>query len=534
MVKIGSTAQYVREDYDFPPFADAVRKGAQALEGPLFVVETKTPLWTLYLEGFSDEKQRQIHTCHGCRRFIEQYGALVQVDEVGNFRSVFWNSAAVPDLYVPSVEAMQDAVERARIVGAFFSSDARWGNGPNYDKKRNVSWDHFCVANPSIFKHALLEPQQRAAEIREEVGMIGRAISDFPRHSAQRAVQILLAEQLYRGEKVLGVAQWFLHIHDDVVSVKDRRRRDALMWREAATAPPGFAHVRSSMIGTLLEDLLTGDVDTARRKFAEKMHPLQYRRPTAAPTAGQIDAAEKVIAALNAQHALERRYARREDISLIVWERIEAVPPKGGGVFDHLRKPTVAAPQEISGATPITWTKFEATVLPSAERLQYFISERAQPFIALTTAAHADAPPMLQWDRAERRNPVAWYIYIGGAAPAQFGLTSGWADVSFVTLLPPTWFEKSPHYGEGAILVLEGAHDKFPRGGGGFFPEQLRSEYHGIRHTIEAHTRSRSLEADPASVAGIDLRRGPHFGPPRHVRVTFGGVSITYAIDRWD
>lgn len=50
------------------------------------------------------------------------------------------------------------------------------------------------------------------------------------------------------------------------------------------------------MIGTLLDDIASGmSFDSVSRRFAEKMHPLQYQRPQAAPSAGNIAQAEKIV-----------------------------------------------------------------------------------------------------------------------------------------------------------------------------------------------------------------------------------------------
>ena len=65
---------------------------------------------------------------------------------------------------------------------------------------------------------------------------------------------------------------------------------DNLTWLAVATAPAGFCHVRSSMIGTLLEDVAAGmPFDAIKQRFDAKMHPLQYQRPTAMPSVPSIN-----------------------------------------------------------------------------------------------------------------------------------------------------------------------------------------------------------------------------------------------------
>ncbi len=56
----------------------------------------------------------------------------------------------------------------------------------------------------------------------------------------------------------------------------------------------------------------------------------------------------------------------------------------------------------------MTWEKFARTVLPDAETIELYVPAEAAPYVAMVTAANPQAPPILQWDRAERRNPVSW------------------------------------------------------------------------------------------------------------------------------
>ena len=134
----------------------------------------------------------------------------------------------------------------------------------------------------------------------------------------------------------------------------------------------------------------------------------------------------------------------------------------------------------------MTWVKFAATVLPDAERLEFRVPDKGN-FIALTTAAHPDAPPILKWDRPARRNPVAWYLYPNHSLATQWGLKAGWREVTAVAPLPTLWGDTPmPFLGEGVVLVLEGAADTL-NPGNALFPSFLREELHGVRAVIEAH-----------------------------------------------
>lgn len=498
-------------------------------------------LWRLFLEGFESDRERQIHNCHCCRRFVEQYGNLVTINDEGYARSIVWDVGATPRLYQPSVIAMVDAIDRAGIAGAHYSTETQWGNGPTYDAKRDCSWSHFAVENKHTVQLTTQSVDQLSADCRERVAMVGRALSDWSQATVQRAVTILEADQLTRAEKVIGPARWLLTLHETVVSVKDRRRRDALLWKVVDAAPPAFAHIRGSMLATLLDDLAAGKphADVARA-FASKMDPLKYQRPTAAPSEGQIRAAEQLVQQLDSANAFKRRMARMEDIAEWMWRPRD---PKRSvtedGVFAHLKTQAPEPAHYVSGSTIITWDKFERTVLPNVSTMEYHVPRAGYlALLQLTTAADASAPPILQWDREDRRNPVAWYCYSQGSPPARFNLPPGaWVAVTGVTRLPARWHHSpNEHYGDGVVLVLAGAYDTQP-GAAAIFPEMLRSEYHGARHVIEAHSQRTQLVGVPplaGAVAGIDIRKGGSPLGRTMIRVMVGGVASTYIIDRWD
>ena len=153
------------------------------------------------------------------------------------------------------------------------------------------------VAVESCFGAQIDMRQGRHKQARERLEVLTK-LEPFDhsiRYSLAQALKLLKSEALYRSEKVLGQAQWLYDLHRALPS---RRNRDHVLWRAVAAAPAGFCHPRSSMIGTLLEDLAAGmPFDDVSRRFAEKMHPLLYQRPQAAPSAGNIAQAEKIVAA---------------------------------------------------------------------------------------------------------------------------------------------------------------------------------------------------------------------------------------------
>lgn len=507
---------------------------------PVFTTDAEQ-LWEAYLSAFEPD-QRQFHNCNACRHFIERFGSLVTINAAGDHTSIFWSDVATlpdstvvhwssaPSLYAASIAAIDRRVRRAQVTGVFLSDQPQWG------QPLTGAWRHFAVAPPAAmhFKHATLSASQAMAEKVQDRGNIILALHRYSRATVDQAVALLKTEALARSEKVIGPAEWFAKLHAARAAVRSSEQRISLTWLAVALAPPGFCHPRSSMIGTLLEDLAQGlEFAEVARRFRAKMDPAQYQRPQAAPAAGNIAAAEKLVERLGVAPALERRYARLDEIQTI-W--IPAAPePPAAGVFGHLKPKGATVTDEVHlPIEVITWTKFARTVLPEAQLLFARIPNPGA-FAALVTAVNTDAPPMLQWDRLEQRNPVAWYMSRAPTPASRWNLTPGaWAPVTAVAEQPSQWFGAvSPHHGEGALLIIDGARDT-AQGHGGLFPENLKSEFHSIRATIEAHSKAAKVAgAESASACGIKLKAGGM--AVAHLRAHLpNGVVAEYRIDRWD
>lgn len=124
------------------------------------------------------------------------------------------------------------------------------------------------------WKHPLQTAGQAMAEKRQNHHALCRALADFGADAVKQSLRVLQAEALYRSEKYLGIATWLDQLHKHMATATTPCLRANLIWKAVATAPPGFCHVRSTMIGTLLEDIVAGlPFDALKRRFAEKMHP---------------------------------------------------------------------------------------------------------------------------------------------------------------------------------------------------------------------------------------------------------------------
>lgn len=515
-------------DADYAALLRCVKQAsARNSAGPLFC--TTADLNETYLDNLGDE--RDVHTCSACRRFIHEFGGLVTISEDGHATSAFWNAETVPEFYRSAIAAMVKVIGRAKVTGPFLSPLATWGTPATGE------WTHFSVKSPNLYRHALLTAGQAMAAKREDFNTVARALADFPAALIAEAIRVLETGHLASAEKFITPLNWLAALHAKRGGFKASRLRDNILWRAIATAPAGFCHPRAAVTATLLEDIAAGmSFADVKARWSAKVHPLQYQRPQAAPAAGNVEAAEKIVEKLGIARALERRYARLHECDK-AWSPVTAkAPMRSGGVFSHLSPKGSLSPGSAvnAPASILTWSKFVKTVLPAAEGIEAHVSAHSN-FIALTTAVHADAPPVLKWDRESERNPVAWYVYHGGSSAVQWNVNPGWVKVTGIVPLPPLWGGNPlPNLGEGYVLVLDGCVDTNKMVGNALFPECLLGDLHSIRSTIEAFSRRARLSGrDEASACGLDVRAGMKAIGYR-LRVTTGGLKTEYQIDRWD
>lgn len=517
-------------------FIQRINDRFHAIEGPLFQTDA-TGLYEVYLASFGTGSDRQYHTCSCCQQFIERFGGVAFVNDSGDLVPAFWMPGDTPPQYKGAIDAMAQIVRGSTITMPFLSSERTYGTpvtGP---------WHHFAVVPSAarVFKGTPLQNAFQAASAkREDMATVVHALQEYNQTTVATALTLLKGETLANSQAVLGQAQFLADLHAARASVKSGHsgRRQNLTWRAVAMAPAGFCHPRSSMIATLLDDIAAGkSFDQAKAAWAAKMHPLQYMRPQAAPTAGAIAAAERDFEKLGAAPALKRRFARLDDILEKLWEpKAPAKPAAVGGVFGSVKAKGTPAPAMSmrAPAITITWDKFQRTVLPTADTMEIYVPQQPLTFVAMTTAADPDALPILQWDRAERRNPVALYMWNGGSMPSQFSVQGNqFHKVNAVTLRPHMWFGGGfDHQSTGAIFIIDGARETRTGAGNALFPVTLKTELHGMRAVIEAYSKGQEMEGrEQGDACGLHIGKD---GGGAHLRVTSAGQVSEYKIDRWD
>ena len=479
-------------------------------------------IWDEYLR-LIPAHARQYHNCHCCKNFIERYGLLVVIEN-GETKSIIWEENIAPDFYAPIVARLRKKVEAQLIERQFFTDEIEWGVASSN------GWNHFSVRAPHQILHhdKLRTPYQAEAEQLEEYRLLKEALAEYTIRVASKALDLLHSADLYRAERIVPQAKWFADVRNDRrVESKSHTTKSTIIWDYTAAAPKGWCHIKNSVVGTIYDDIVRGaSIDAIRRSVRDKMDPLQYQRPTAAPTEGNVRRADEIIEKLGLHRSFERRFATIDDVSPIWKPHTPQVRSDSffGHVLDENRN------KETFGNEAITWSRFRRTVLPNAVRIMIQVPNSG-PFAAMTTAVHADAPPIIQWDHRHDRNPIAWYFYSVGSTAFQWGLRSGsWTDVEAI-VEQPNMRSNASHQGEQIMFVIKGAADT-RNTSLALFPEILKSDLREIRSTIEAYSRKGTLKRPRGQLASGYMT---DFNSHRVIiAVDHGSFKKHYTIDRWD
>lgn len=459
-------------------FAAAVANPAT----PLFTTNADN-LFSLFLE-YLPEAMHQHHTCNACHKFLERFGGLVAVNDKGVPIPVMWTMVNAPALYADAVREMYTAVLNATITGVFYESEATWGLPSNVGADGR-SWVHMAVSAPDSrrWTNRAKTAHQAMAEKAQDHATLARALAEFTLPQLEIAKMITSEDSdLYRSEAVRGVAEWLYSLKQRLNGVRSHARKANLLWLAVATAPAGFCHPKSSMIGTILDDISAGlKYADIKARFEAKMQPEQYRRAQVAPSAGTIKQAERLFEQLGLAPSLQRRYARFDEIPIsgMLWmsRPTKQAQAESGGLFGHItpKQSTPALTVDIArSAITITWEKFQRVVLPNAQQMDVLIPHSANHFAALVTAADPAAPPILKWDAPSARNPFSWYYAAGVDAEMRRRVLAAGGKVEGVDIratlmwnnrndldlhaVPPSgnviyWSNKQETYGHGWLDV---------------------------------------------------------------------------------
>lgn len=410
---------------DFKKFKLPVAKQFERLsQHALFRADVdKDTLWSTYLAAFPPGsnpvfRERTEYDCSCCRQFIRAVGDLVAIID-GAVVSL-WDVVCDEPAYQAVANALSTLVKSRPIANAFLNAEPIAGTDKNFEQLTDkvVTWNHFFVNIPSQFVCRKADIGTRLSDSRALHDVFYRSLTELTDDAVDTTLDLISQNSLYRGEENRHAVSAFRTTKREYAALVDRNATDserhAFVWSRISTLPASVTKIRNTAIGTLLIDLSEGlEMEQAVRKFEAVVAPANYKRPTALVTKKMIESAKAKLEELGLVSALERRYARLEDISVndILFADRSARKAISGDVFDSLPTKSISTAKSLDRVEEVTIDTFIREILPRAESVEVLFENRhSGNLVSLIAPANPTSNNLFKWG-----NKFSW-SYSGDVA----------------------------------------------------------------------------------------------------------------------
>lgn len=398
---------------NFHLFKQAVAEQFALMRGhALFRVSaTKDELWNKYQESFPEGsnpiyRERREHDCTCCKQFIRAVGDVVAIID-GELVSI-WDGIILDPAYSVVAKALSDFVKSRPIEGFFYHYESSAGTDKTFEEitdgglpVTNV-WKHFHVNIPAQFVKPKKDIPSAVGEYGTLYDVMLRSLSEINSEAVDTVIELIEQGTLYRGEEHKAALVTFKKAQKIFREATTPNAAKILVWKMLSDTQYAYiARMRNTVIGTLLTDISDGvDLEKAVKAFEVKVAPTNYKRPTALITQTMINKAKEKISELGLTSALERRYARMEDVPANEILFVDRSTRKiSQDIFDDLTSTKSAKPKSMDKLETITVDKFVSDVLPKIESMQIMFEGKHQGnLFSLIAPADPTAGNLFKWD----------------------------------------------------------------------------------------------------------------------------------------
>jgi hypothetical protein len=395
---------------DFSEFKQAVDRRFNELKGlPLFQANVdKGFLWELYLDSFPEGtnpkfRERREHDCCACRSFIKNAGGMVAIVD-GQLQTI-WDLPAEGE-YKAVAEVLADYVRSCKIANVFMHPEANIGIDRNREdfERKVLTWEHLHIAVPPNLRCNKHDRGTKESEYRAQHDVVLRSLQEISMDAIEIVQDLIAQNSLYKGEEKRNLVNAFHLMKTEYDKIKPGPAQDLFAWQQVNGPNAWVCKVRNDVIGTLLVDLSEGkDLEAAVKSFEDKVSGTNYKRPTALVSTKMKEAARQKLIDLDLMAALDRRYARLEDINVqdVLYADRSARKKMGGDVFDDIKVKNTTNPKSLDKVENVTIEKFLTDILPTAESIELlFENQHAGNLVSLIAPYSLTARTMFKWPNA--------------------------------------------------------------------------------------------------------------------------------------
>lgn len=375
-------------------------------------------LWETYLSSFPPGsnplyKTRTEHDCGCCRHFIKQVGGVVNI--IDGKIVTLWDFE-VDGPYQSVANAMAELVRSHVIKNVYLHSERLVGVANSrqlLEDKTVKSWNHYYVNLPDSAVVRKSDIGTKLGKSRTTHDVMLRALTEISIDAVATVLELIAQNSLYRGEEHKPAVQGFKLGKIKFEKLTSELERDLFVW-ENLSIHPTVAHIRNSVIGTLLVDLSEGkDLEDAVKSYEAKVAPTNYKRPTALVTKAMVAKAQETVNELGLATALERRYATLDDVKVnnLLFADRKVARAAVTDVFDEIAAGATVNVQKLGKVEEIPIVDFIDRVLPTAKSIEVLVENRhAGNLVSLIAPVDPTAKPLFKWD-----NGFSW-SYTGDLA----------------------------------------------------------------------------------------------------------------------
>ena len=318
---------------DFDLFSGPVKANFDRMaEGELYRTDAQG-IFETYLDAFPEGtneifRERREYDCACCKHFVRRVGSLVSLDDDGNMVSV-WDGLELVSPFAEVATAMREIVANASITGIFRTKENQYGTETNNERTESgeiLRWKHFHSGQiPEQFRNE--QPGTELGNAQSSRDVLHRGLEELDLASLETVLELIDSKSIYRGEEHRNAVADFIELKKAYEAAPTN-----FAWKHHGHWNARF---KNTVIGTLVSDMSAGEhVVDAVKKFESKVAPANYKRPKALITPTMIKQAMETLRELDLESAVERRFAKAEDISVqdVLWTDGSVRPLMKGGI----------------------------------------------------------------------------------------------------------------------------------------------------------------------------------------------------------
>lgn len=374
----------------------------------LFLVDfDKEELYNLYLDSFPEEikgvyREKAWHDCTVCRRFLQQYGGIVTINEEYEPVTLF-GFETLPE-YQMVMDKLDEYIKGCKIKSTFYSSREELGVLENFEQLDDGTvskHSHFYLEIPNFYIRDGKKIDKFKSDDEASKDVFKGSLERISLDSVDTVLELIDGNQLYRGAEWKNILSSFRKLLKEYQTL-DGDDLDNFLWYHTVNTSRGLSRIKNHSIGVLLKDLTKGkDLEYAVKKYEEIVAPHNYKRPKPLFTQKMLDDAEEKITELGYLESLPRRFAKLSDISVndILYVNRSVKDELKDSLFKELSKDALVQPKDFNNVDEISLEDFTSKVLPGATNVElYFANNLISNLVSLIAPVNEDSPSMFKWD----------------------------------------------------------------------------------------------------------------------------------------